>query len=35
VCCARQATERDYAWDAAAKAFKHTATRTVGRASRT
>jgi hypothetical protein len=35
VCCTRQATERDYAWDAATKAFKHTATRTVSRASRT
>jgi hypothetical protein len=29
VCCTRQATERDYAWDAAAKAFKRTAMRTV------
>jgi hypothetical protein len=29
VCCARHATERDYAWDAAAKAFKRTAMRTV------
>ena len=35
VCCTRQSTERDYAWDAATKAFKHTATRTVSRASRT
>jgi hypothetical protein len=29
VCCARRATERDYAWDAAAKAFKRQAMRTV------
>jgi hypothetical protein len=29
VCCTRQATERDYAWDATAKAFKRTAMRTV------
>jgi hypothetical protein len=29
VCCPRHATERDYAWDAAAKAFKRTAMRTV------
>jgi hypothetical protein len=29
VCCTRRATERDYAWDAASKAFKHVATRTV------
>jgi hypothetical protein len=29
VCCPRRATERDYAWDAAAKAFKRTAMRTV------
>src|SRR5690349_1459680 len=29
VCCTRKATERDYAWDAAAKAFKRTAMRTV------
>ena len=38
VCCTRRATERDYAWDAAAKAFRRTATRTVdvtSRASRT
>jgi hypothetical protein len=30
VCCTRRSTERDYAWDAAAKAFKRTAMRTVG-----
>lgn len=35
VCCTRQATERDYAWDPATKAFRRTATRTVSRASRT
>ena len=29
VCCSRQATERDYVWDAATKAFKRTAMRTV------
>lgn len=29
VCCTRQVVERDYAWDAAAKAFKHLGTRTV------
>jgi hypothetical protein len=29
VCCTRRATERDYAWDAAAKAFKRTAMRIV------
>jgi hypothetical protein len=29
VCCARHAIERDYAWDATAKAFKRTAMRTV------
>ena len=29
VCCARHAIERDYVWDAAAKAFKRTAMRTV------
>jgi hypothetical protein len=29
VCCARHAIERDYAWDANAKAFKRTAMRTV------
>jgi hypothetical protein len=29
VCCARHAMQRDYAWDAAAKAFKRTAIRTV------
>jgi hypothetical protein len=29
VCCTRRATERDYAWDPAAKAFKRTAMRTV------
>jgi hypothetical protein len=29
VCCARRATERDYAWDAAAKTFKRQAMRTV------
>lgn len=35
VCCTRQATERDYAWDPATKGFRRTATRTVSRASRT
>jgi hypothetical protein len=29
VCCPRRATERDYAWDAAKKAFTRRATRTV------
>jgi hypothetical protein len=29
VCCTRRATERDYAWDAAKKAFARGATRTV------
>ena len=29
VCCARHATERDYAWDAAKKTFTRRATRTV------
>jgi hypothetical protein len=29
VCCTREATERDYMWDAATKAFKRTAMRTV------
>jgi hypothetical protein len=29
VCCARHAIERDYAWDASAKAFTRRATRTV------
>jgi hypothetical protein len=29
VCCTRRATERDYAWDAAKKAFTRRATRTV------
>ncbi len=29
VCCARHATERDYAWDAAAKGFTRRATREV------
>lgn len=29
VCCSRQAIERDYAWDATAKAFTRRATRTV------
>ena len=29
VCCPRRASERDYAWDAAKKAFTRRATRTV------
>jgi hypothetical protein len=29
VCCPRHAIERDYAWDASAKAFKRQATRTI------
>jgi hypothetical protein len=29
ICCPRRATERDYAWDAAKKAFTRRATRTV------
>jgi hypothetical protein len=29
VCCARQATERDYVWDPGTKAFRRTAMRTV------
>jgi hypothetical protein len=29
VCCPRRATERDYAWDAAKKAFTRRATRTI------
>jgi hypothetical protein len=29
VCCPRRATERDYAWDAAKKAFTRRATRIV------
>jgi hypothetical protein len=29
VCCARHATERDYAWDAAKMTFTRRATRTV------
>jgi hypothetical protein len=29
VCCARHATERDYAWDASLKTFTRRATRTV------